>query len=215
MQDPLVPPRQVRITAPRFWIDFEADSDGVRRLDGDGKLIPVEMVEWSYPDRAHMAALVDKVSRVSKVKGGRTHPVWDVLKPYYEAWKSGQDMPTVGTPLHVWSALPSHIAEVFKVNQMRTVEDIAEATDSQLARIPLPGARNFKDHAKRFLEAKDTARAEAAIVARDEAIKALEARLAAMEARAQDEADDDGEGEPVRRRRRRSREAAEPANEAA
>lgn len=105
------------------------------------------------------------------------HHRWNVIRPQYEAWKSGQELPEEGTPLGAWNAVSPEQAAVFKQNGVRTVEEIAAFTDAHIGKFSdkIPRLRELVVQAKAFIEAGDQARIAKSIEKRDEEIAALHA----------------------------------------
>ena len=63
----------------------------------------------------------------------------DRYQRHYDAWKNGQELPLVGTPIRGWPVLtPSQQENLIRVN-IPTVEYLAEANDEGLARIGMGG----------------------------------------------------------------------------
>lgn len=69
----------------------------------------------------------------------------------YEAFKSGQETPTEGTPIEEWPALNRAQVMELKFLNFRTVEDIAGASDHALQRIGM-GGRILRDRASAFVD---------------------------------------------------------------
>lgn len=100
---------------------------------------------------------------------------WDIVGPAYEAWKAGQDMPLTGTPLAAWSTISGQQAEALRMAGFRSIEQVAEAHESQLMAIRLPNAAVLRDAARQWLGSQDAS-------AREQRIADLEAKLEAMAA---------------------------------
>lgn len=100
--------------------------------------------------------------------------IWSQIEPHYRAWKEGIDMPEDGTPLSAWPGVNE--AEIQALNRagLKSVEDVANMSESSLDKLQLPNPRGFRDQARKFVEMKDKASAEARIAE-------LEAKLAALE----------------------------------
>ena len=70
----------------------------------------------------------------------------------YEAWKKGLELPVDGTPIRTWpAATPSEIKICIDAN-IRTVEDLAAASENTLRRLGM-GARAIKTKAEAWLDA--------------------------------------------------------------
>ena len=79
---------------------------------------------------------------------------WRQIEPAYKAWKEGNDVPLHGTPLTVMPGITEPMAKVLRGVGFKTVEDIAEAHDGAIGKIPLPNTRGLKKQAMDFLEAR-------------------------------------------------------------
>lgn len=79
----------------------------------------------------------------------------------FDAWKSGNEIPEVGTPIKTWPVIsPAEATNIINAN-VRTVEDLADANEQSLMRIGM-GARALKQKAQAWLDAaKDTGKAAA------------------------------------------------------
>jgi hypothetical protein len=118
----------------------------------------------------------EKIARLMKTgKNGYVDPVWGVVKPAYEAWAKGQEEPTSGTPLSQWPAISRAQADHLKGLHLRTVEDVANATDADLERMGM-GARSLREKARAYVKAKEGE----AVVA--EAMAEKDAQIASMAA---------------------------------
>lgn len=87
----------------------------------------------------------------------------------YQAFKDGQELPEVGTPLEQWPILTPATVQNLKALNIRTVEALAGVSDAAIQTMPT-GARDFRDKAISWLEAatsnapleRERARADAA-----------------------------------------------------
>lgn len=107
---------------------------------------------------------------------------WEQIRPAYEAFKDGREIPINGTPLAIWGGLSQEQAEVLRQHSIRTVEEVRDLKESQLERIRLPNVRDLRQQAKLFLENNDAAQAAAREAQKDRVIEEMAERLAAMEA---------------------------------
>lgn len=155
-----------QIVPLRIWIDHEA-------IDGQGHYREVEWVEYAKKG-TNGATTVEKVSRMMK-----GDPIlWNVIKPAYDHWKTGQQEPVDGTPLSVWPGVSTSQAEHLKLLHLRSVEDVAQANDATLERVGM-GARALREKARAFVQAKQGQAVVAdAMAAKDAQIAALTERLA-------------------------------------
>ena len=139
----------------RFWTDY------IRR---DGALVEVDKVEYCAPGRAQLATTIAIVSHLGRIRedidpdnpaGQMARARWEVIGAAYAAWKAGKEMPLDGTPLAAWAGITPQQIDVLRSFGIRTVEDIAGASDSVLTKVQLPGMRDLAEGAKRFLASRD------------------------------------------------------------
>lgn len=133
--------------------------------DGTPKRKAVDMVEYAPIGRSIAQAVTESVSRLSRLQpreAGDTNPAvrmawdrWERIKPAYDAWKKGQEMPQTGTPLGVWHGLTVEQADVLRAMGIRSVEEFADLSDGIIGRISFPGARELQVSAKAFLASAD------------------------------------------------------------
>ena len=79
---------------------------------------------------------------------------WGEIEPYYSAWKAGNEVPEVGTPLAAWPGVTPEQAQALRASNLRTVEEVASIPDHALSRTHLPNMRDLRNQAKAFLEAR-------------------------------------------------------------
>lgn len=131
-----------------FWIEYEPQPDG--------SLKEVEFVRWSRRGTQN-ATTEEKIVRLSKNDlNGNVNPIWQTLKPFYESWKSGKEAPIDGTPLAAWPGATPQLVKALEPYHIRSVQDLADLTDSTMARIFLPGVRGFRENAKAYVAAIST-----------------------------------------------------------
>jgi hypothetical protein len=106
--------------------------------------------------------------------------LWDVIKPHFEAWKKGEELPEHGTPLAAWNGCTAAMAKTLKSFDVRTVEDIADLTESQVQKIGLGGLYAVRQAAKRWVEAQGTRDIAAALGEKDAQIEQMQEQLAAL-----------------------------------
>lgn len=172
--------RRLTVTAIQFWTDYEPDPAQ------PGHVRAVEWVKWAKRGDFNTSNNVEKVARVMRPMksslddgGAEPNPVWLAIKPQYEAWKLGQEVPDDGTPLEAWSALSKAQADAFKGAGFKCIEHIAAMEDAQIAKVRLPDTRRLRDLAKAYVTHRDrNAPIEAALADKDEKIAAMQAQLA-------------------------------------
>lgn len=191
----------------KFWTKYETRN---------GTMHPVDMVEYCAPGQAHRSTTTAPVSHLSRVRpvidsddiaGKFAQLRWQAIQPAYEAWKAGHEVPANGIPIAAWPGITPEQAEVFRTMGLRTVEEIAEASDSVMGRVQMPGARDIQANAKRFLEAQDSQRTAASLAEKDRQISTLNEQLEELrqivlsQANASRGEDLDPDGSEVPRRR--------------
>jgi hypothetical protein len=132
------------------------------------------------------------------------HERWNAIKPAYDAWKHGQQLPDVGTPLAAWPGVSSEQAEALKIMGIRSVEEFVEASDGIINAVPFPGARELKLAAAQFLKSADRQAITNDLAKKDEELALLREQLEEMRQIVLE-----SQGEPKRRGRpAKSEEAA-------
>lgn len=171
LPDPTAPdvPREKPLIVPiKIWTDHEP-------VNGTSEYQAVEYVEWAKKG-TNGATTVDKIARVKK-----TPNIWGVIEPYYEAWKKGQEDPVDGTPLSAWPGVTRGQVDQLKSLHIRTVQDVAALTDSDLERVGM-GARRLRDLARAFVKAADQdADISAALAERDAQIEEMQRQIAELQ----------------------------------
>lgn len=128
---------------------------------------------------------------------------WAQIKPAYDAWKKGIELPLNGTPLQSWALMRPEIIAQFTPFGIRTVEDVATMTEAVAQRVKLPNVRSYSVMAQKYLADADKSDAIAREQARDDEVAQLKADLAeAMKLlRARPTAADDEQAERAAPRR--------------
>lgn len=106
---------------------------------------------------------------------------WEQIKPHYDAWKEGTEVPENGTPLLVWNGLESDAVKALQRAGLKTVEDVMNAGDSMMQKVQWPNARKLPQQARAFLENRDAADATRRMEERDAEIAALKEQMAALQ----------------------------------
>lgn len=127
----------------------------------------------------------DRVSRLRCVqKGDMTNPAirdaairWSIIEPLYTAWKAGREAPVDGTPLAVLNSIGLEQADFLRARGVKTVEDLAALTDTNIQQLKLSGLRNYIAEARRWLEASDSRKVVAMIAEKDREIVNQQAQL--------------------------------------
>lgn len=164
------------IHVKRFYTKFDPDPANPEKMKA------TDWVEYGPVGSLDKSTTCDKVSRLSAVTPNTDNPAnklalgrWLAIKPLYEAWKAGQELPESGTPLAAWNGVSPEQAEALRMKSIKTVEDVAQLTDSHVQRFGLPGLRDLILSAQRYIASADTRIADAKM-------GALEAENAALKA---------------------------------
>lgn len=141
----------------RFWTEYKVNADGSPR--------PIDMVEYGPAGGLQLRTNTATVTSLSKLRpvdansedeaAKIAHARWSAIEPMYRAWKDGQEIPAQGTPFAAWTGITQQQADILKMAGLRSVEDLAEASDSVMNTIRLPGIRGLQTTAKAFLASFD------------------------------------------------------------
>ena len=105
-----------------------------------------------------------------------TNGLWEIIEPFYDKWKEGQEIPEVGTPLTSWNGVTNAQVEMLRSHGIRTVEDLANVTDGNLQRME-PGTRFLRDGARKWIEDADKRDVATALAEKDAEMEALKAQM--------------------------------------
>lgn len=102
------------------------------------------------------------VENISKTDPTRFPPAWARhFKELYRAWRNEEELPEAGVPVKGWPLIsPAQQLAVLQAN-IRTVEDLAQATEEGISAIGM-GGRTLKQKAIDWLAAKGDAGAKLA-----------------------------------------------------
>lgn len=162
----------------KFWTTYVQDPADA------SKLLEIDHVAYGPIGSLDKTVIPDTIARLQKLQpleGSQNpavhmaHARWAAIEPAYKAWKAGQEAPINGTPLAAWNALTPEQAEVFKRNDIKTVEDISMLTDAHISRFPLPGLKELIKQAKNFIDAAEQTRFSAKLTEKDHEIATLRA----------------------------------------
>lgn len=169
----------------KFWTEYKPDPKN------PGQLREVDYVEYSPIGSVQKLSIPEAVSRLSNVipLEGRAaqnpavlmaHARWNAIKPHYEAWKAGHEVPLEGTPLAVWPGVSQELAQLFKMKGVKTVEQVAALTDTHIQSMGIPGLFDIIQNAKRFLVAQDKTAVSSALAEKDREVAELKAQIAEL-----------------------------------
>lgn len=170
-----------QIVPTDWWTEYVVDPNNPKEQIG------VDYVKWVKKGTNGNAATCEKVARYMAKTDAHGNVIreaaleWSVLEPYYKAWKEGEEIPEIGTPLAAWPGASVQLVEALKKYKIKTVEDFAMSVDAALGGIPIPNIGQLRRTAHAFLEAqRTTSQVEAALTAKDGIIDALKADMAEM-----------------------------------
>lgn len=197
---------------------FFEQSDPVNDMNGKftGKNVVRDYVEYGPPglmDKQSVVARIDRLMKVEDPGMDNSNPAvrmafdrWQFIKPHYEAWKKGEELPEGGTPLAALNFLHADQVAVLKRNGIKTAEDLAFLSDTNIGSVKLPRMQDLRLQAKRFLEAQDTNVTAAKTLALEEELAAMRQQMAEFMAsqkaavEADPEVDENGDRLPKKRK---------------
>lgn len=133
----------------------------------DGTLVAVDRITFGKRGAPNYQQIFE-VGRLKK----DDPTLWEYVRPVYEKWQKDNVITTEGHPLEAWPLITKGQIKVCKSLGLRSVQDVANATDSVREKFGM-GFLELRAQAKAFLAAMaDTATANR--------IADLEAKLAAV-----------------------------------
>lgn len=133
----------VAIMPIEFWTEYTGEGSDLKAAD---------WVRWVKKGDSMRSTVAEKVSRLKKGMVGEE--IWAVIKPYYERWKEGQDAPVIGMPLDAAPFATKEMVRVLAQVEIRSVEDLANAEEAALNKLPIPGILGMRAKAKALLDAR-------------------------------------------------------------
>lgn len=104
---------------------------------------------------------------------------WERIRPAYEAYKRGQDLPDDGTPLAAWAGVsPEQVAHL-KAMGIKTVEGVRDMGEGAVSRLPFPNAKKLPKLAADFLSSRGEAEKDRMIADMQERMAIMEEMIAA------------------------------------
>ena len=144
----------------KFWTNYKPGKDG--------KPVGIDMVMYGPAGRVERHCITATVASLGKLLPlepysdneaiKMAHARWNKIKPAYDAWKSGREIPVDGTPLGSWPQLSEDQVQLLNMMGIRTVEEVRDASESIITRVPFPNARDLPKQASLFLSAFDKQR---------------------------------------------------------
>lgn len=171
----------------KFWTDYSTGE-------------PRDWVRWAKRGKATPEETESAVSRLMP-RNGRQAPEWVALKPYYEAWKSGEEEPLEGTPLGAWPGASAELVDRLRTFRVRTVQEFLAMADHDRDRIGVPNVRYYVRMAEQFIEAMKVADHARQMMNSNEALDAAREQIEELKAQvAQLMADRPKRGRPPKSR---------------
>lgn len=165
------------------------------RLDQFGKRVmnrePVEWVVFGPIGNANIRNterikhMIPDPAKIGNDPDGKRHAFmkarWEQIEPAYRAWKEGQEIPLNGTPLAVWPGVTPEQIDVFRQFSVRTVEEVAALTETQMEKIRLPNMREMKAQASLFMQNMDRSQSAEEQMRMNATMEAMSDRMAQLE----------------------------------
>lgn len=160
-----------------------------RRNGATGELEPFDVVTYS-PRGDIKTRLTREVARMSKVLPAEeagdnlayigAAKLWAVVRPQYEFWKQNNALPMSGTPLAAWGGVSKAQGEVLRNAGLRTVQDVAEASDIVIGKTGIANGLMVRDLARKYLENEQGVKASTALASLQEENATLKEQMAEM-----------------------------------
>jgi hypothetical protein len=146
-QGPVAFPQQPPQPSQQFGQGGNTPQNGIPLFE----IVPVRYASGEYVNVEYVNILTP-----GDPKSVPRHKVTDIhrqmYKPWYDAWKQGQVMAPVGTPLEMWPILTPAMVHTLKAVNIFTVEQLAGVADSNIHRIPM--GHDLKNKAVAWLKEK-------------------------------------------------------------
>jgi hypothetical protein len=156
--------RMPAIIPLKFWTDY-------KHIPGQTAPVEEDRVEWVKKGESGGAVTSEAIKRLAPTATRPGAIEWAVIGPAYEAWKKGNETPLNGTPLHAWSGVSREMADALKKFNIYTIEDLADFPDHQMAKLPIPQLREWRNRAKAWREAQATNEIGDKLASRDRKIE--------------------------------------------
>lgn len=172
------------IDIQRFFTKYVPDPEAPEAMKA------VDYVAYGPRGALDRTVTVERISRLQSVQGGEdtdnlavqlARYRWDMIRPRYEAWKEGREMPVDGVPLAAFAALSPEDIDLLHINKVHTVEQLASMPDRLVQKLALPNVRALMEQAKMFLANADRTAASARMTQIEDENRALRARLEEIE----------------------------------
>lgn len=150
----------IREAQPPF-VQFETRAEVDRNESEQHGKVVYKNVDYALITPAGSRDVVERVAtdwlkqKERDVIDGRfSQKYLEYYKACYEEWKKGNEIPVNGSPVKHWPVVsPAEIAQLTAAN-VRTVEELAELTESGLALVGM-GGRALRDKARAWLDSAE------------------------------------------------------------
>lgn len=155
----------------RFYTHYELSEGGEPKA--------TDMVSFCPPGMADKAVKNERVEKILRATPAQeiAYAKKQIVEPAYEAWKRGQEIPDNGTPLAAWAGVSPEQVEALKSIGLLTIESVADLTDGEITKKPMPGLRTLREMARRFVTTLDKGEVTNALKEKDNEIAALRAQM--------------------------------------
>lgn len=136
------------------------------RRTAEGQLDEFDVVTYS-PQGDTKTIIMREVRKVMKVRSLEecgdniasliALKLWQRIEPAYRHWKENNKLPESGTPLGAWPAITPAQANVLKCAGLKSIEEVASASDIVIMKTGLANALGLRDLAQKFLSADSKA----------------------------------------------------------
>lgn len=113
---------------------------------------------------------------------------WSQIKPAFDAWVAGVTLPEYGIPLVAWPAISPEQVKALLASGLKSVEDVRDMTEGQIAKIRLPNVRDLKRMAATYIDGLGSTAALEREEALNTRVASLEEQLAAAMALLEEQA---------------------------
>jgi hypothetical protein len=163
---PVIPTanRMPAIIPLKFWTEY-------KHIPGQTAPVEEDRVEWVKKGESGGAVTSEAIKRLAPTATRPAAIEWAVIGPAYDAWKKGNETPMNGTPLHAWSGVSREMADALKKFNIYTIEDLADFPDHQMAKLPIPQLREWRNRARAWREAQATNEIGDKLASRDRKIE--------------------------------------------
>ena len=137
---------------------------GTETIDGEEAVDYIHYSPAHTRDKTRIRKRIKDLQNLMRLEEGDEDPArlaahnrWKAIKPLYDGWKGNFETPANGTPLNAWTAIPATYIPKIHAAGFRTVESLADASDSLLGQIGgVPDPRDLRVKAQAFVNAKAT-----------------------------------------------------------